>query len=506
MSKYPNISGGLLTRNVFLSFIGQIAPLVVAVATMPYVIHGLGAERFGILSLAWVIFGYFNLFNFGLGRATAKFVAEAWGKGMEEQIPPLVWTSLAVNVVLGGIGGAVMTVVTSILTERVLNIPPNLLGETKSMFYVLSFSLPVVMCYGVLKSVLEATQRFDWVNVIKVPASSVTYLIPALGVVWDFDLAGITFMLLIARFVTLLVYLALCFRVFPDMKSNVVLSSGVIVPLMTFGGWVTVASIVIPVLLYLDRFLIGILLSMGAVTFYTTPYELVSKLQILPTSFALVIFPALSALVSVRKDDFERIYARSLKYLLLFMGPMVLILILFAHDLLQLWLGAEFATESARVLQILALGVLINALAQMPANLLDGIGRPDLRAKIFALILPPYCVFLWLLIGKFGIVGAALAWALRACIELAVLFGIAWKLVGLRAELFIKNGVIVMSIIIVGLAVVVSFINAASDGEILARLVLMGVSLVVFALVSWRFALDVADKRSLLMAIGRWKG
>ena len=68
-----------MVKNALLNLLGAALPLLVGILTIPYVVRGLGMERFGILSLAWVILGYFALFDFGLGRATTKFVAEAVG-------------------------------------------------------------------------------------------------------------------------------------------------------------------------------------------------------------------------------------------------------------------------------------------------------------------------------------------------------------------------------------------------------------------------------------------
>lgn len=79
------IRGSLLAHNTLLNFIGQAVPLLVGVVTIPFIVQGLGTERFGLLSLAWVILGYFTIFDLGLGRATTNFVAEALGKGEDDQ-------------------------------------------------------------------------------------------------------------------------------------------------------------------------------------------------------------------------------------------------------------------------------------------------------------------------------------------------------------------------------------------------------------------------------------
>ena len=87
MGSSPQISGGSLARNTGLNIIGQVVPLLVGLGAIPYVVRGLGTERFGILSIAWVLLGYFSLFDLGLGRATTKFVAECLGRGELHHLP-----------------------------------------------------------------------------------------------------------------------------------------------------------------------------------------------------------------------------------------------------------------------------------------------------------------------------------------------------------------------------------------------------------------------------------
>jgi O-antigen/teichoic acid export membrane protein len=132
------ITARLLTRNWTLNLISQVLSLLTAVPTIPYLVHGLGAERFGILSLAWVFLGYFGLFDLGLGRATTKFVAGCLGSGETHRLPALVWTSLWSQVLFGAIGALVAALVTPVLVHHVLKITPALVGETELSFYILA--------------------------------------------------------------------------------------------------------------------------------------------------------------------------------------------------------------------------------------------------------------------------------------------------------------------------------------------------------------------------------
>src|SRR6266436_5464752 len=94
-------SGRLLARNTVWNLLGSGAPMVVAVFSIPILIQGLGKERFGILTLAWALVGYASLFDLGLGRALTQQVAEKLGTGKHDDIPVLVWTSLALMLALG---------------------------------------------------------------------------------------------------------------------------------------------------------------------------------------------------------------------------------------------------------------------------------------------------------------------------------------------------------------------------------------------------------------------
>ncbi len=85
-------------------------------------------------------------------------------------------------------------------------------------------------------------------------------------------------------------------------------------------------------------------------------------------------------------------------FLVLF--PVVLLTIVLAHAGLRLWLGADFAQHSFRVLQWLAVGVFINSLAQIPFALVQGAGRPDLTAKLHLIELPLYLLALWWLTSR----------------------------------------------------------------------------------------------------------
>jgi len=112
------------------------------------VIHRLGPDRFGLLSLAWIVVGYFALFNLGIGPATTKFVAELLGKSEIEKLPELVWTALISQTCLGALGGILLVTTTPLLINRLLKIPPQLHGQAHTVFLTLAIALPIDFANG----------------------------------------------------------------------------------------------------------------------------------------------------------------------------------------------------------------------------------------------------------------------------------------------------------------------------------------------------------------------
>ena len=493
------ISGSLIARNALINLIGQALPLLVAVIAMPFVVRGLGTERFGLLSLAWVVMGYFTIFDLGLGRATTKFVAEALGKGEGNKVPQIIWTAVTVQAIMGILGALALFGMTDFLVERVLNIPPALIYEAEVIFYLLAFAIPVVMLTSSFSGVLEAAQRFSLVNAIRIPSSTLTYLLPLVGLYLGMGLPGIVALILVARLFSLIALIIIDLRIDPKLREYS--SSFELLPrLFCYGGWITVSSIVSPILVYLDRFLIGSILTMAAVAYYTAPYEAVTRISIIAFSLSMTLFPAISALEGAKdRQKLGSVFARAVKFILLTTGPVVVVIWLFAGEILQIWLGSDFFIESTVAMQLLAIGILMNSLAHAPYTLLQGGGRPDLPAKFHLIELPAYIVLAWVLVTEFGIAGAAGAWALRVTFDALLLFWAAFRIYGLPMHLLETNGAILAGISIMILAIAGFVLKTASDAfSIYYQSIFIILLLILFAGVVWNCVLDITDRNAIL--------
>jgi O-antigen/teichoic acid export membrane protein len=428
-------SGRLLARNTVWNLIGNGAPLVVAVFAIPILIHGLGKDRFGVLTLAWALIGYASLFDIGLGRALTQLVAKKLGRGEDHEIPALVWTSLSLMLALGLVGAAVIIAISPSLVHHVLKIPDALQSETVWAFYLLGLSVPVVISTAGLRGLLEAHQRFKLVNALRIPIGVFTFAGPLLVLPFSRSLAPVVGILVAGRLVGCLAHLLVCFREVPELRRRAAWHGPFAGPLLRFGGWMTVTNIVGPLMVTMDRFFIAGLISVTAVAYYATPYEVVAKLLLIPVAVTGVVFPAFSASFVQDRSRAALLFGRSAKYVFLALFPIVLLIVALAQNGLTLWLGADFAQYSTRPVQWLAVGVLANGLALVPFSFVQGIGRPDLTAKLHLLELPIYFGMLLWLIRADGIEGAAIAWSARTVFDALVLFLMAKRFLPSRSPM-----------------------------------------------------------------------
>jgi O-antigen/teichoic acid export membrane protein len=254
----------------------------------------------------------------------------------------------------------------------------------------------------------------------------------------------------------------------------------------------TVSNVVSPLMVTLDRFLIGALVSVTAVAYYATPYEVVTKSLLLPGALMAVMFPAFSASFAQDNKRTALLFGRCVKSLFLVLFPVMLCTVALAQDGLRLWLGAEFAQHGFRVLQYLAVGVFVNSLALVPFTLLQGVGRPDLTATMHLIELPLYLGLLWWLISTRGIEGAAIAWTARVAVDALLLFGLA------KRYLPGKSPIRLRTVLLPAVALLILALAAWIQGPIVKGFFLLG-TILCFVLVTW-FRILTPEERTLVQS------
>lgn len=411
------LSRKALAKNSLINLAGFGLPLVVGLIAIPLIVRGFGVERFGVLTLAWAFIGYFSLFDMGIGRAITQSVAERLGVASAPDVSRLAWTGLLMMLCFSLVGAVVIAGLAPLFVTSVLNMPEELRAEASTAFILLAVAIPAVVLTTGMAGILAALQRFGLINALRIPMGMMIFLVPLAILPHTKSVAYVCAGLLIIRLLFLVLHAAACFYAFPPMRAHIGIMRSEIRGLLRFGGWMSITNVIGPLMVYMDRFVIGAFLTISTVAYYVTPYEMVTRLLAIPGAAVGVLFPAFAAAKASGSSHGATLYSLGGRAILGILAPILLVLVVFAEDGLRLWLGEDFAQQSAAVMQWLAMGVFLNSYAYVAFAFIQGIGRADITAKLHMLELPLYLVLMFWLLSTHGIVGVAIAWLLRVAVD-----------------------------------------------------------------------------------------
>ena len=467
-----------LLTNTSWNLAGQLLPLLVGIAVLPLLIRTMGLDRYGFLTLVWVLVGYAGVFDFGIGRALIRVVAQRLSLGDAAGARHVAHVGLTYLGIFGLAAAALCALLGDWAVAEWFKLPPELVPEARFAMWLLAASLPFVMLTAGFVSVLSAHQQFRGMNIARALMGVATYLGPLFVALWINRLDAVVGFVLLMRIAAAAVHAALTRRgcgfafrpALPDRETTR--------ELFAIGGWVSLSNIISPLLTYLDRLLLSALVPIRMVAYYAAPFDLTSKAMILPYALIAAQFPD-AAGVAPNSEAAQRMLRQSIRLLFVMIFPLVFAIVALAWPGLSLWLGADFAANAALPLQLLALGVLLNALAQAPAMLIQAAGRPRVMALLHLAELPLFAALLYAMTQAWGIVGTAAAAALRNGLDAIAVMWLARREMA-SGEFEMANAVApgLMAVALLALALL-----PRSLGESLALLVL-GCS--VFAVYSWR--------------------
>lgn len=407
-----------LARHTAYNLAGQLLPLVLSLLAIPLYLSLIGEARFGVLALMWLFFGYMGLFDLGMGQATARQLSRANRAPPAEQARVL-WTALLISLGLGLVGALVAGILGGWFFARHAAIDDGLRAELLAALPWAVIVVPTVALAGVLTGGLQARSAFAEISVIGVVANALVLLAPlAVAATVGAHLTGLVAAVAAARVVVLLLLVWRCGRQY--------LAAGPIstdrhaaLGLLRLGGWATVSAAVGPLLVVLDRFLIGAYLGPKAVSHYVIPFQVAERATTLSSALGYALFPRFAA--CTLETERQQLALHGLRVLAIWTSPPIAVGLVLAGPFLAWWISPELAEQSTVVAQVLCLTFWLSSLAMVPYTKLLATGRPDLVAKSHMLQVLPYVGLLYAGLHAWGLVGAALAFATRVVVDFLLL-------------------------------------------------------------------------------------
>lgn len=485
--------GGLLARNVAWNMAGVALPTLAAVAAIPILVDTLGDARFGLLSLAWMFIGYFTIFDLGLSLALTRIISARLSEAGRHTLPALVGTALAVATLLAASSGVLVWCTAARIVTDVMDVPAQAQAEALSVLKVLALAIPFVILGSVLRGVLEAFQRFDLVNMVRLANGLYLFIGPLLVLPFTSDMGILVGVLAAGKAAATLVFAVFCVRLVPDLRQRLHWSIAELRVLLVFGGWVTAGNIIGPLLTYTDQFMIGSLVSIALVSFYLVPYQMITKLWVVTTAVVGVLFPAMSILLVSDPAAARRLFLLGVKSVVVIVAPIALLISAFAEELLTLWLGEAYGRASTTLLQVFAVGVLINAFSFVTLAFVQAAGKPDWVPKLFMCELPLYVPALYWAIDAWELTGAVAVWLAKIVVDFLFLMWACTRLMPELSRPMRSAGPGFM--LLFGAFVPLTL----GDFALMTRAILAATGVGLLLLVSWTHLID-AHERAMIAA------
>ena len=395
-----------LSRNVLFGFLSWLLPLGFTILLTPLIVHGLGAEFYGIYALVMGFVAY--SFTFNVGRAITKYVAAYRANEEHERIGEVLSTTLLINLIIGALSAIALALSANVLVTRVLNIAPKLQANAKIAFYLASVGLLVTMLNQVFNAVPQAVHRFDVYSLIATATGMATIGGNGLLVWLGFGLTSLVAWNVMATSLSCAAYFVAARRLLPEADLAFRFNRDLITGILRFSGAVIAYQIFANLLLLFERGYLTRTLGSAAVTFYVVPMTISIYIHAFITSLTLVLFP-LASEADARQDmtGLHTIYTRAYKYICMLVLFLVLTAAVGSRQLLSNWMGTDFANHAAGVLSTQAFVFGMMALLVVPWQIADGLGYPWLSALLSLWWLVSTILLAVFLTPRFGIQGMA---------------------------------------------------------------------------------------------------
>lgn len=489
--KYQGLTrSSKLSKNIILSLSAKVLPLFIGLFAIPVLIEVLGEARFGVLALIWVVISYLSMFNLGMSPAIVRLMSDKIAREEYSEISKVVWTGILFISAMGVLAGLTSLGLSRWLIYSVFNIENELKEEAYYALVYTSLTIPFIISASGFKSVMESLQRFNAISFIQGLNSLLNYLLPLVIILYlKNSIEWVVLGLLTVKIGVFIFYIVMALNTEPNLKKGIRFNFDYLKEMIGFGRWVTISSILGPLVSQLDRYFIGAFISVKAVTFYSTPLEILSKTMIIPSTVVTVLFPAFSTLNESSITRRDQLFLQGNRAVLILLFPLLLILSSIAPVGLNVWLGENFATKSAFIAHIFCIIYFIRGGSYVPATFLHGVNRPDLTAKFH---LAEVVLFILALkyVSGFGTIDhiAVVALGITVIDTLLLTWGVLSKVEN-KGEYF---STIVIPMVIGALLISLPLLMTGS-----MLLITVFISLVLLVAINFRFIVKLLNKSLL---------
>src|SRR3984957_10352035 len=362
-----------LKRNFFVNLLSPMTRMAVALVTVPLYLHHIGDARYGVMSIVWLLLGFFGFLDLGLSRAVTNALAKLRDATQEHRARVLL-TTFGLNLGIGLMGGVVLYVFGGLMLQHFVSMPDEISAEVSRALPWIACLLPLTLISAAGAGALESRELFLLVNSIQICTMTVAQLAPVLAAIFiSPSLTVVIPTAAVAQGLGAIAVLAVVYRLEGPFSLRAI-ELGEARKLLGYGGWMFATNVFYPALASADQFVIGSAMGVASVAHYAVPMGLVQRSVALPIALGRTLFPRLSSLSG---DAAHALGMRALLIMAYGFAAVCAPAIILSATFFRYWISADFAAVSAPVAQVLFPGIWMGALSLVGFTLLQSQGRAD---------------------------------------------------------------------------------------------------------------------------------
>ena len=381
-----------IVQNTSFLMIGSIFSYIIGFLTITYTARYLGAENFGILSLALAITGLFGVFmDLGLSSWMIREISK------DKSLTNKYYSNIAV-----------LKIIFSILTFFLIALVVSIIGYPQTVtntIYLITLSMIFTSFYGIFNSVFTAYEKMLYPSISIILNSILIFLGILITMHYQLDIVFFATWYIIASLVVLvysIIIYSYKFRL-PKFGIDTGFWKSTIKEAWPFG----VTTMLISIYYWIDSLMLSIMVGNEAVGWYNAAYRLIFVLLFIPIVFNTVIFPVMSQFYSTSSDYLKISFEKYFKYITIIAIPIGVGTTLLANKIISLVFGLAYA-NSVIALQILVWSAVFIFMSGAFARLLEVSNKQLVLTKISAILVIVNIFLNILLIPIFSYVGASI--------------------------------------------------------------------------------------------------
>jgi O-antigen/teichoic acid export membrane protein len=398
----------VVARNLSTRYVAIATEAALGVLILPFNLAHLGTSAYGLWVLAASVTAYFSVLDMGYSGALVKFVAQYRTRrdvrGLNEILNTLFVIFLSASIVMYVAAGVI-----AVWIDSIFHLAPDQTHTARIVLLIVTLNVAASTAFSVFGGVINGFQRYDLNNIVGSASSIATAIVNVIVLQAGYGLVELVAAMTAVRVLTLWVYRANAYRVFPGLRISPSLFRRARLREMTgFSVHMAVIDWANKLNYSVDALVIGAFVNTTAVAVWAIAQRLAEFSQRLANQLNDILFPAVvESDTAARLDRLQRIFIEGTKLSLATVIPLSGAMLLLAEPLITAWVGTDFS-RSVIILQVLSVVVIIRVGNGIATTVLKGAGSH--RMVSVANISAALCnIGLSIaLVHPFGLVGVAL--------------------------------------------------------------------------------------------------